>query len=72
MEGFVHVSQLPDRNMRFDARGQRLVGKKRGSSLRLGDSVIVSIKAIDLAARKLDLVLISRIARKRGRKKSGK
>ena len=71
VDGFVHIRQLPDRNRRFAARGRRLVGKKRGSSLRLGDAVVVKVKAIDLAARELDLVLVSRIpGRHRG--KSGK
>lgn len=71
VDGFVHVSQLPDRNMRFDSRGRRLVGGRRGSALRLGDSVVVRVKAIDLAARKLDLALVSTVSRK-SRRKSGK
>jgi len=60
VEGFVHISELPDRRMRYDLRGRRLVGSKKGTSLRLGDRVTVRIKAIDLAARKLDLTFIGR------------
>jgi len=62
VDGFTHISELPDRTMRFDPRGRRLVGAKKGSTLRLGDSVAVRIKAIDLAARKLDLSFVSKIA----------
>jgi ribonuclease R len=60
VEGFVHVSELPDRRMRFDLKGKCLVGAKKGSSIRLGDKVTVRIKAIDLASRKLDLALVAR------------
>ncbi|MCD6405135.1 MAG: ribonuclease R [Planctomycetes bacterium] len=65
VDGFVHVSRLPGGPLRFDPRGQRLAGKKRGSSFRLGDAVVVTIAAIDLASRKLDLDLVRKIKRKK-------
>ncbi len=61
VDGFVHISELPEKGMRLDERGRRLVGKKKGYSLRLGDRVRVTIKAIDLASRKLDLALLSKV-----------
>jgi len=61
VDGFVHVSELPEKNMRYDLQGKRFIGAKKGTSLRLGDRVVVSIKAIDLATRKLDLALISQV-----------
>jgi ribonuclease R len=60
VDGFIHVSELPDPKMRYDLRGRRLVGSKKGSSLRLGDRVVVRIKSIDLATRKLDLSFVAR------------
>lgn len=62
LDGFVHISELPG-NMRFDARGRRLTSGKKGLSLRLGDPVVVAVKAIDLASRRLDLELLSKVKR---------
>jgi len=64
IDGFVHVSALADGNMRFDERGRRLTSGKKGGSFRLGDPVIVSIKAIDLSSRTLDLELVRKVARR--------
>jgi len=61
VDGFVHISELPWRDVKFDAKGRRLFGGRKGGSLRLGDGVLVRIKAIDLAARKLDLVYVGKI-----------
>jgi len=58
VDGFVHVSELGEKRMRYDDRGRRLVGDRKGTSLRLGDRVTVRIKSIDLATRKLDLTLV--------------
>ncbi len=61
VDGFIHVSELPWPSMRYDAKNRRLVGGRgKGASLRLGDSVTVKIKAIDLAARKLDLAFVAK------------
>ena len=49
--------------MRFDAKLRRLTGGRgKGGSLRLGDAVVVRIKAIDLASRQLDLTFVSKKA----------
>ncbi len=64
VDGFVHVSELPGANMRFDERGRRLTSGRKGESYRLGDPVIVTVKDIDLSSRRLDLALKGRIKRR--------
>ncbi|MHC4714743.1 MAG: ribonuclease R [Planctomycetota bacterium] len=63
VDGFVHVSGIPGGPLRFDARKRRLLAKKRGSSVGLGDAVLVAVKSIDLASRRLDLELLEKIRR---------
>jgi ribonuclease R len=63
VEGFIHISELPWRDARFDAKFRRLTGGRgKGGSLRLGDAIVVRIKGIDLASRQMDLAFVSKKA----------
>lgn len=58
IEGLVHVSSLKNDYYRFDAERQVLTGEHSGSSYRMGDAVQVKVVAVNLEARKIDLVLV--------------
>ena len=47
VEGLVHVSDLKDDFYRYDEVGHRLVGQRRGRTLRLGDPLRVRVKGIN-------------------------
>ena len=57
IEGLVHVTSLNNDYYRFDAERQVLTGEHSGVSYRMGDAVQVKVVAVNLEARKIDLVL---------------
>jgi ribonuclease R len=72
VDGMVHISELVDDYYRYDDRGHRLVGEKKGNVWRLGDAIEVRLVRVDLDAMQLQLVPVgikpdARAARKTGR-----
>jgi ribonuclease R len=67
-EGFVHISSLTDDYYRYDRAGHVIAGHRSGNSYRLGDTVRVSVAAVDIDTRELDFRLVARAgAPKKGR-----
>jgi ribonuclease R len=58
VEGLVHINTLSDDQYQYEEKGHRLVGKRRKKSFRIGDKVTVQVARVDLARRKMDLVLV--------------
>jgi ribonuclease R len=72
VDGMVHISELVDDYYRYEDRGHRLVGEKKGRVWRLGDAIEVRLVRVDLDAMQLQLVPVgikpdARAARKPGR-----
>ncbi|PPI86443.1 ribonuclease R [Candidatus Pantoea edessiphila] len=59
IEGLIHISTLTKDHYTLDTICQRLTGKSSGCVYSLGDTVKVSITAVNMDARKIDLTLIS-------------
>ncbi len=57
ISGLVHVSAVPGDYYNFDPVSHRLVGKRRGLSYSLADRVRVSVQAVSVEERKVDLGL---------------
>src|SRR4029078_9625206 len=67
-EGFVHISSLTDDYYRYDRAGHIIAGHRSGNSFRLGDTVRVSVSAVNVDTRELDFRLVGRAgAGKKGR-----
>jgi ribonuclease R len=67
-EGFVHISSLTDDYYRFDRSGHVIAGHRSGNSFRLGDTVRVSVAAVNVDTRELNFRLVGRSgAGKKGR-----
>lgn len=58
-EGLIPVRDLGDDYYELDERNYRLVGRRTGSSYRLGDEVVVKVARTDLQRRQLDFALVS-------------
>lgn len=58
-EGLVHISMLPDDQYDYDDRSHTLVGRRRGRVFRLGGTVRVVVKEVDLVNRNLELTLVT-------------
>ena len=58
VEGLVHVSRLGDDYYDYDPDRFVLLGRRSGSSFRVGDAVRVSIASANLANRRVDLDLV--------------
>ena len=48
LDGFIHVSELGDDYYAFEERKRRFVGQDTGTILALGDSVVVTLKSVNL------------------------
>ncbi len=59
-EGFVHISALSDDHYRFDRAGHVIAGYRSGNAYRLGDTVRVSVAAVDVDSRDLDFRLVAK------------
>ena len=66
-EGFVHISSLTDDYYRYDRAGHIIAGHRSGNSYRLGDTVRVSVAAVNVDTRELNFRLVARTG---GRKKA--
>ena len=72
VDGMVHISELVDDYYRYEDRGHRLVGEKKGRVWRLGDPFEVRLVRVDLDAMQLQFAPVgikpdARAARKSGR-----
>ncbi|MGF1721604.1 ribonuclease R [Vibrio kyushuensis] len=72
IDGLVHISSLANDYYQFDAMGQRLVGESGGMIYRLGDSVKVTVKAVNLDSRQIDFELVGTERKVRGKGKTTK
>jgi ribonuclease R len=63
-EGLVPLESLPDDSYRFERASHTLVGRRAGSSYRLGDRVRVAVFRVDLDRRTLDFRLVGRAGRR--------
>ncbi|MBT8140360.1 MAG: ribonuclease R [Gammaproteobacteria bacterium] len=73
VEGLVHISSLGSDYFHFEPAMQRLVGERTRKIYQLGDSVRVSVAAVDMEQRKVDLALAGSSAAgdsKRGAKRA--
>ena len=59
-EGFVHISSLTDDYYRYDRAGHIIAGHRSGNSYRLGDTVRVSVAAVNVDTRELNFRLVAR------------
>lgn len=57
IEGLVHISSLKNDYYHYDVERQALIGKQGNNSYRMGDLLTVKVAAVNLEARKIDLVL---------------
>jgi ribonuclease R len=65
-EGLVHVTTLRDDIYDYDRAGHCLVGRRSGSTIRLGDPVKVAVARVDVDRRELDLRLVEQGKRPSG------
>lgn len=80
-EGLIPVRDLANDYYELDERNYRLVGRRTGTSYRLGDEVVVRVARADLRTRQLDFVPVtdmgnglenpSRHAKPQGKRKGG-
>lgn len=63
VEGLLRFSDLPDDWWEVDSAAGCVIGQRTRRRLKIGDPVRVTIAAIDLADRKLDLALAAELAR---------
>lgn len=58
IDGLVHISNLDNDYYHFDQQKGMLIGENSRSVFRLGDTVKVKVKAVNLDDRKIDLTLL--------------
>jgi ribonuclease R len=72
IDGLVHISSLANDYYIFDAIGQRLKGESFGNVYRLGDSVKVKVRSVNLDDRQIDFELVETSRQPRGKGKTAK
>jgi len=72
IDGLVHISSLANDYYQFEPVGQRLIGESGGMIYRLGDSVKVKVKAVNLDDRQIDFELTETNRKLRGKGKTAK
>lgn len=72
IDGLVHISSLANDYYIFDAVGQRLKGESFGNIYRLGDSVKVKVRSVNLDDRQIDFELVETSRKLRGEGKTAK
>ena len=72
IDGLVHISSLANDYYIFDAVGQRLKGESFGNIYRLGDSVKVKVRSVNLDDRQIDFELVETSRKLRGKGKTAK
>jgi len=61
-EGLVRMSNLSHDFFYLDEENYSVIGSRTGKIIRLGDSVSVLLKAVDISKKQMDLVLVSHIS----------
>lgn len=56
IDGLVHISMLGEEPYQFDAKAQRLVGRRSGHAYSLGQPLRVQVVRVNLEERKIDLL----------------
>lgn len=59
VEGFLHVSYMPDDYYKFDEERYRLIGRHRKKSFTLGEEIRVRIERVDIEGREIVLAATS-------------
>jgi ribonuclease R len=59
IEGFLHVSYMPDDYYKFDEERYRLIGRHRKKSFTLGEEIRVRIERVDIEGREIVLAATS-------------
>jgi ribonuclease R len=67
VDGLIRFADLPDDWWDVNARAGCVVGQRSGTRIGIGDAVEVQIAGVDLAARELDLLLLSRSKTRNGK-----
>ena len=62
VSGLVHITALDYDYFHFDPAGHRLRGERTGKVYRLGDSLRVTVAAVNIDDRKIDFVLADKVA----------
>jgi ribonuclease R len=57
VSGLVHVTSMPNDYYNFDPVSHRMTGKRHGRVFKLADRVRVSVAAVNIDERKIDLSL---------------
>ncbi len=58
VEGLVKLEALGDEPFRLDERGLRLIGRRSGRTLSLGDRVVVEVLSVSVVLRRIELRLV--------------
>jgi ribonuclease R len=59
ISGAIPVSEMTDDYYHHDSKGHKLVGKRNGKVLRLGDRVQVQLDQVDMLSRKITFSLVN-------------
>jgi ribonuclease R len=59
VEGLIKLEALGDEPFSHDARGLRLIGRRSGTTLALGDRVTVEVLSVSVTLRRIELRLVS-------------
>ena len=62
IEGLVHINSLGKEYYQYDERRMRLTGEQTGVRYHVGDRLKVKVAAVNLDEKKIDLVLVDKIA----------
>jgi ribonuclease R len=60
VDGFVSIDELPPDRYRYDRQIHTLEGFRNGNRFRLGDTLLIKIKRVDIARRALFLELVTK------------
>ena len=69
-EGLIRMVDLTDDFYEVDAKNYRVIGKRTGREISLGDTVIVTVKGTDLDKRTIDLNFEDHVSGADGKKKT--
>jgi ribonuclease R len=72
IDGLVHISSLANDYYQFDAIQQRLIGESSGQIYRLGDTVTVKVKSVNLDDKQIDFEIVGSTRVPRGKGKTAK
>ena len=71
IEGLLHIANLGDDYFHFDSICHRLLGESTAKIYQIGDELVVQLAKVDIAERRIDLVLIKQQQRQASKAKLG-